>query len=167
MSHLWQQINDRWEPAPLTGPALALDAGGELRPAAPGDVSHLRFLAVEKDSWVLLASPAGVVRVNGDPVVAGIRVLRDRDEIVLGGARCFFSAERLARIEPFPGADGDVICPRCKRPIAPATPAIRCPGCGTWHHQEGERSCFTYAPKCALCEQASDLNAGFRWQPEF
>ena len=150
----------------MTGPALALVAD-ELRGAATDDASTLRFHATGNDAWVLLAAPSLGVRVNGRPVVAGIRVLRDHDEIVLGGSRCFFSTERLARIESFPGADAAVICPRCKRPIQPATPAVRCPGCGTWHHQSDDLTCWSYTPTCALCEHVSALDAGFRWQPEF
>ena len=164
MAHLWQLKNERWEPEVLTGPALALSGAGELR-VADAD-APLRLQATGKDSWVLLARPMSAVRVNGRPVVAGIRVLRDRDEIATGGARTFFSMERLARVEPFPGGEGATFCARCRQKIEQGDPAVRCPGCGTWHHQREDLGCWLYSATCQLCDQATALDAGFRWEPE-
>ena len=42
------------------------------------------------------------MRVNGLPLALGIRALNDRDEIVAGVHRMFFSTEELARVMPFP-----------------------------------------------------------------
>lgn len=167
MPHLWQLQNDQWEPAPLAGPALALPSSGELRPARDADAAPLRLQAAENDSWVLLARPMSVVRVNGSPVVAGMRVLRDRDEIVIGGSRSFFSTERLARVEPFPGSEGATFCPRCKQEIVKDSPAVQCPGCRSWYHQREDLGCWLYSPSCQLCDQSTPLDAGYRWEPEF
>jgi hypothetical protein len=167
MPHLWTTQNDRWQPAPLRGTALALDAGGALRPAAPGDAAPLRFRGTASDAWVLLAAPRAGVRVNGAPLLAGIRVLLDRDEIRFGGARCFFSSERLVQVEPFPGVAGGAFCARCRKAIEPDTAAVRCPGCGTWCHQREDLGCWDFSPQCPLCPQPTALDAGFRWQPEF
>lgn len=166
MPHLWLQNDNRWDPAPLGGSALALDDAASLRPLGAGEAAPLRFQPAGGDSWVLLATQRAGVRVNGHALVAGIRVLRDRDEIAFDGARCFFSTERLACVEPFPGADGPVFCARCKQAIEPGSPAVRCPGCGTWCHQREDLGCWTYGPKCPLCDQPSALDAGFRWEPE-
>ena len=167
MPHLWLHHNDRWQPAPLGGTALVPDGSGALRPAAAGEAAPLRFHAAGNDAWVLLAAPRVAVRVNGGALAAGIRVLRDRDEIVLGGSRCFFSTERLAQVEPFPGAAGPVFCARCRQAVAQESAAVRCPGCGTWCHQREDLGCWTYGPKCPLCEQITPLDAGYRWEPEF
>lgn len=118
-----------------------------------------------KEAWLLLAAP-GQALVNGQPVWLGLRVLRDRDEIQFtGGGSLFFSTESLARVMDFPGAPKQVFCPRCRDRIEPG-PAVKCPACGVWHHQLGDRPCWTYAETCALCPQPTALNAGFQWTPE-
>jgi len=117
--------------------------------------------------WVLLVSGDCPVTVNGAPVLTGIRVLADRDEIRIAGADpVFFSTETLPVVEPFPGGPRTVYCPRCKLPIQPGTPAVRCPGCGVFHHQLDERPCYTYAPACAACGAPAELSGGYRWVPE-
>ena len=158
MAHLWKLTNELWEPAALDGAAVALAEAGE---------AAVRLLATGDGGWVLLARPLNSVRVNGRPVVAGLRVLRDRDEIVAGGARAFFSTERLTRVEAFPGGEGAVFCARCRQQMETETPAVRCPGCGSWCHQRDDLGCWLYAPACPLCDQATPLDAGYRWQPEF
>jgi hypothetical protein len=54
--------NEHWEPAILTGPALALSGAGELRSATVDANAPLRLQATGKDSWVLLARPMSAVR---------------------------------------------------------------------------------------------------------
>ena len=120
--------------------------------------------SAEPDVWVVVGSPA--VHVNGAPLDAGIRVLRDRDELRVNAHRMFFSSEVLAEVVPFPGGDRAVFCPRCKLQIAPESAAVRCPRCGVWHHQSEELPCWTYAERCTLCDQSSRLDAGFGWTPE-
>jgi hypothetical protein len=166
MAHLWQLHNDRWEPAALSGPVMALTGAGELLPADAGADAPMRLQATGTDSWVLLARPLTAVRVNGSPVAAGIRALRDRDEIVAAGVRAFFSTERLVQVEAFPGGTSATFCARCRQKIEQDSPAVRCPGCGSWCHQDGDLGCWLYAATCPLCEQATALDAGFRWEPE-
>ncbi|MFQ5653988.1 MAG: hypothetical protein ACE5GW_04575, partial [Planctomycetota bacterium] len=102
------------------------------------------------------------------------RRLQDRDQIRLRGARAplVVSGEGPARVEPFPGGESDVECPRCKLPIDPGTPAVRCPHCGVWHHQdlrhddaEKDLPCWTYKPLCATCDRETAPEAGFSWTP--
>ncbi len=148
MAHLWLQppdAVDAWTHVPLDGP----------KPD--------RGLIPSGDAWVLLAGPD--TRMNGTPLVTGIRVLRDRDELVVGGDRMFFSTESLATIAPFDGPVA-VSCPRCRLEVVPGTPAVVCPGCRVVHHQSDELPCFTYDPRCAACDHATALDAGFRWTPE-
>lgn len=146
MAHLWIHDDDgAWTPVPLPASVPALD----LR-AAGGD-------------WVLLGD-AGT-RVNGTPLVAGLCVLRDRDELLAGGRRVYFSTEMPAGIAPFAGPAA-VTCPRCRLDIEPGTPAVVCPGCRVVHHQHDELPCFTHAARCAVCDHPSALDAGYGSSPE-
>jgi LSD1 subclass zinc finger protein len=109
------------------------------------------------------------MRVNGCEVLAGLRVLADRDEIRTDdGIQCFFSTETLAVIEAFPGADREVFCGRCRQPIKTGASAVRCPGCQIWYHQDDSESlpCWTYTDKCNFCPNPTALDSGFMWIPE-
>jgi hypothetical protein len=155
MAHLWMRdasTQDGWSPSALAGDARVLSAAALVR--------H----AVEPEGWVLIGPRA--VRVNGASLDAGIRVLRDRDEIVAGAGRIFFSSESLAAIVAFPAGAPPTFCARCKLAIAPGSPAVRCPQCVLWHHQSDELPCWTYAERCTMCDQPTALDAGFRWTPE-
>jgi len=166
MSYLWLQQQDQWQPLSLSSGVLALSSTGDLREVLPLDAAPLRLRSVGND-WVLLAAPRQRVRINGVPLGLGIRVLRDRDEIVFGHGRSFFSSERLACVEPFPDNQGAVFCARCRTKLDPGAPAVRCPGCACWCHQRDDLGCWLYAGTCPLCDQATALDAGFRWEPEF
>jgi hypothetical protein len=118
-------------------------------------------------AWTLVAARSVPVHVGGRPLSLGLRVLADRDEIrVEGAGTVFFSTEVLPRVEPFPIRDRQLFCGRCKDPLVPEKPAVRCPDCGVWHHQCERRGCWTYAEKCAMCDRATALDQGFRWTPE-
>lgn len=115
-------------------------------------------------AWVLIAAPA--VRVNGAGLVTGIQVLRDRDEIVVDARRLWFSTEARAAVAPYAGAEA-VACPRCRLDVEPGMPAVVCPGCAVVHHERAdELPCWTYAPRCAVCDQPTGLDADLRWTPE-
>ena len=117
--------------------------------------------------WALFGGAAPGVRINGRSLLAGIGVLRDRDEILIAGrARFYFSTEEFARVEPFPGGDGPVFCARCRQSIASGTPAVRCPACGHWCEQSDDKPCWTYAATCPMCEQPTAFETGLRWTPE-
>jgi hypothetical protein len=137
MSHLWKEddtVSSGWS-------ALSLD-GAE----AVVETSTLRRVAGAEDRhWVMFADEGA--RVNGNDVPTGIAVLDDRDELLLGGRRFFFSTETLAAVAPQPAADRPVFCPRCKLPIDAGT-------------------CWTYAEHCAMCDHPTPLDAGFRFTPE-
>jgi len=115
--------------------------------------------------WALCsASPA--VRINGAPLPTGLRLLGDRDEIRIGpGLRLYFSAERCAEVVPFEGGPHPAHCPRCHRIIEAGSLAVQCPGCLTWHHQSVAHPCWLYDTRCALCPQATALDAGLTWSP--
>lgn len=167
MAQLWIRESSEWAVLPLEGARLAL-ADLPSRPDAPcPDALLLRGIGDGRAEWHLMARPSSGISVNGLPLLAGVRTLTDRDEIhVPDLGSLFYSTERLAQIEPFPVAGHQVSCPRCRQAIASGTPAVRCPGCEVWHHGSEELPCWTYAPTCALCQQSTVPDAGFKWTPE-
>jgi hypothetical protein len=176
MAHFWI-TNDagEWEIQALAGVyCAAVSVGPGLRfgsPAGgPGD-GELRLLpptaAGVSPSWTLLGGRGASLRVNGQPLVLGVRALRDRDEISISGQLFFFSTEELAHIEAFPGLAQPACCPRCKQKVELGQPAVACPHCRAWHHQSEKFRCWTYEPTCALCQlQTTALDAGYSWTPE-
>jgi hypothetical protein len=174
MAHLWVKDGDEgWAVLPLSGEAVSLAMRPPQKvPAAAADGDEGAVLLVGHGAGaarrsVLVARVDGAVRVNGLPLVGGLRLLEDRDEIWARGASpVFFSAEELARVEPFPAHEAPKFCARCKLEVQAESPAVRCPACSVWHHQTEEYPCWTYARVCALCNQPTDLAAGYRWTPE-
>lgn len=174
MAHLWmQEETGEWVIVPLEGDPVALTGLPPRRLNLPraadeprGGAFLMPFEQEGTERWALV-DHGKPVRVNGHPPAAGLRILEDRDEIrTAGGATSFFSTETRARVEPFPGADRPVHCPRCKLEIEPGTAAVKCPNCSIWHHESTRYRCWTYAEHCALCDQETALDAGFRFTPE-
>jgi hypothetical protein len=172
MAHIWYRDSENvWTALSLDGRMVelsgcqprVLDAAPDSEEGALATVMLARGGA--GTTWVLLASDG--VRVNGLPPVAGMHVLRDRDEIAVGtNTEMFFSAETLAHIEGFPGAPQPAYCGRCRQAMTAGNPAVRCPQCGLWYHQTAELPCWTYAEACGFCPQKTALDAGFVWIPE-
>src|SRR5438094_4726304 len=100
MAHLWlREASDSWSPAAPAGNTPAIRPARLLRRPTP-----------QRDVWILVGPPS--VRVNGDPLDTGIRVLRDRDELRAATSRTFFSTQTLPAIDPFPGSAQPTFCPR-------------------------------------------------------
>ncbi len=173
MAHLWIEDAEGkgWAVSPLTRQRLRrirARAFARLTTAtAATDGLSPSALLVRGDSgsleqWLLLARKRANVQVNGWPLVLGVRLLCDRDELVVradgasAALRCFFSTERLAEVVAYPGGDGAVRCPRCKQPMERNQMAVRCPNasCGAWHHQEAALPCWTYSATCARMRPA-------------
>lgn len=143
------------------GEVFSLPHGVIVRKPGGVNTSHLGG-----GCWYLM-SPAGAnVRVNGEPLFLGTRVMMHRDEIRIDGERFFFSTEQLASIEPLPELDHAVHCARCKQPAHTGKLAVRCPGCGAWYHQNGEYDCWSYDSKCSLCGMTTEIGGGYQWTPE-
>jgi hypothetical protein len=176
----WQAIAIDRETCALaeTGPSpigLDVDCDGPGAASESAGVRLRRLQGAGGEAWALVASRASRVLVNGLPVRHGLAVLADRDEIralACGEASsaawltCFFSTERLATVEPFPSTGRRGSCPRCKQPLTPGEAAVRCPGCGLWHHATEDWPCWTHVEVCAVCDQPTALDTGFRWTPE-
>ncbi len=117
------------------------------------------------ETWVALSVAPGGLVVNGRPLSTGLKRLSHRDELRMGVARAWFSSECRARVEPY-GGEGELPCPRCKLPIEPGQPSVRCPNCRVVHHQLTERDCWTHVPQCAGCQTPTILGAELAWSPE-
>lgn len=173
MAQLWVRDLGEWAIVDLDGIARrAIDFGswasdGSASDPAGGGPRLVRIEDGVDPLWVLLTPPGTPVSLNGLRLLTGFRILRDRDEIRLGGGSpLYFSTETLAKVLPLPDGGRDTSCPRCKQVIEAGKPAVRCPGCGVWHHASEEYPCWTYAPTCALCPRPTGEDTGFQWTPE-
>ena len=174
MAHLWVDMDSAWALAELDGAAFVLTDEParpvrRRREAASGQRGALllRGDGGAERPWVLMTGADGPrTHVNGAPLELGVRVLRDRDCLRVGDVRMFFSTETAARLEAYPEGAPEVACARCRRAIRPGDAAVRCPGCGLWHHESEESPCWTYDVRCAGCEQPTALGSGWRWTPE-
>jgi hypothetical protein len=162
MAQLWIRGEaDRWISTPLSADGFDLSVGPSGDDEAAVTVAPAPASA---SGWALVAPPTAAT-LNGLPLWLGIAVLEDRDEVT-GETRAYFSTEVTAEVAPYALDRGT--CPRCKRPLVRGASAVRCPGCGVWHHQDDSDgfTCWTYGPTCACCAQPTALDAGFRWSPE-
>jgi hypothetical protein len=169
MSSVWREVPGGWEP--ITVP----DARGSQAGAVEvGGVYFLRFGAGNESGAALLLPPGVAARVNGRPVLGGLRVLEHRDEVIIGRSRLYYSAEATPVVVVFRRAEGSrsPTCPLCRGPIRDGDRAVQCPGCGRWFHQAdaGEdkpaKPCWTYAPTCRFCNHPTALGGGAGWRPE-
>ncbi len=176
MAHLWMFEAEAWRAMPLAADRFDLGASaagpaastsGSPSSAEPQSALLIRSGADGSPTWALITAPEAGVRVNGEAPLAGLSALADRDEIrTKDGRRLYYSTETLAQVEPFPGAERPVYCGRCRQLVETGAPSVSCPGCAVRYHQTAELPCWTYADKCTFCEQATALDAGYRWSPE-
>ena len=176
MAHLWFSDNaGSWVSRPLGGAGCFVrftPDGPEFNPPAedrrhPAAILIRPSLTAGSDEWSLLAAAAAGVRVNGTELVLGMRALRDKDDVSVGGQHLFFSTEQLASVAPFVGLAQPAFCPRCKQGLERGVPAVQCPRCRAWHHHTETLPCWTYDETCALCQQQpTALDAGYAWTPE-
>jgi len=176
MSHLWLRDAEQKRVAhsicatsyDLRALLLPEGSGSSAGPLESGLAARMvSFRVGNAERWVVVAGLDSQTRVNGIPLSAiGARVLADRDELSLAGVgSIFYSAEKLAEVVEFPGADRPVVCGRCRQPIKPGSPAVQCPSCGIWYDQSIEFPCWVYA-ECSFCGMSTALDAGFSWVPE-
>jgi hypothetical protein len=161
MPHLWIESDDGdWHLVPLAADAHRLATGAAVEStAAAGDEALVHAFA---GLWVLTGPES--VRINGDALYGGVRVLRHADELRAGLRRVFYAEDEAPRVAPFPGADPPPRCPRCTRPIEAGAPAVQC-RCGLWMHQSDEWPCFSHAP-CPQCAEPTAIDDAVVWSPE-
>ena len=169
MAYLWhQKRSNEWSAEALVGERHRLWADRSPEPGPAPAVRLVRRVDAEgAERWLLMSPLHAGVRVNGQ-WVPGLRVLEHQDEIWAPGVgRLYFSTEEPAKVEPFAGPT-DSCCARCKSHIEEGTPAVRCPHCGVFHHQDQDqdRPCWTYAERCSLCDQPTRLDGDLQWTPE-
>jgi hypothetical protein len=170
MAHFWvKDDSGEWAVFSPSKRFLSLPAGllcGSGPVERRSSEANLVRAGGDNAPWILVTNSRSVL-LNGVPLVTGMRVLLDRDEI-RAGAACpiFFSSEELATVVEFPGSEKPVFCPRCKLEIASGSKAVKCPQCAVWHHQGDDLACWTYAQHCALCDQSTELNGRYRWSPD-
>jgi hypothetical protein len=176
MAHLWTHDDSGWIAHTLSrklydlfafsAASVASSASGSGE--AGGAAANLvRAHCAGSVAWALMSAPGSGIRIGGEALPAGLRVLRDRDEIrTPDGGRLFFSTEALVAVRPFESPGRDVFCGRCRQRITAGAPAVRCPGCGVWYDQHDELPCWTYAETCAFCGRSTALDLGFAWVPE-
>ena len=161
MPQLWSRGHDGWLPTSID------DASTPPFKVAPTTSALIiRSNGGNGAHWLLMAAPN--VLLNGTPLTTGVRMLRDRDEIVVDGAPPqYFSTEQLATIEPFSGATRPFVCARCQQPITVNQLVVRCPRphCSAVHHQMPERLCWSRTEACAECEGPTQLSSDYGWTP--
>jgi hypothetical protein len=160
MSSLWIERPARqWQSRALvTG---RLQAGDEL--GLPG----IGLLALRQGAALFVRD--GVrVRVNGEPIVGGLRLLEHRDELLTEAGRCVFSGQSAPVVTAFALAGGERVptCPVCRGPVRDGMTAVLCPGCGRWAHQSDTRPCWLYAPACRFCNHPTSFAGEAAWRPD-
>jgi hypothetical protein len=162
---LWRQgPGDDWQPRPIREANLV-----EARALGIPGVRFLRFQNGAAGGGMALLVQSGVqVRVNGEPVPAGLRILDHQDEVVSGRARLFYSAEATPLVTAFrlPEGGRSPTCPLCRRAIKDGELAVQCPGCGRFFHELAHKHCWTYFPACSLCRHPTALSGEPIWRPE-
>lgn len=172
MSTVWHLTHPgRWE-------AWAVRAGRLLTAPALGE-EGLGVLGLPRGAGAaLLVRPGAFARVNGEPVVGGLRLLGHRDEVLTAaGGHLVFSAESAPSVVTFRQPEGQrpPTCPVCRGVVRDGASAVECPGCGRWHHQPAEGgsgnealACWAFAPNCRFCNHPTALQgepAG-GWRPD-
>ena len=177
--HLWKQepSDGRWVrvPIPEEGLAMCRSPDGAVSLGArdsPRPIALLvPFVENEMEHAALVRSPlAQSLWLNGHQPVGDLRVLRDRDEIVLNGEVLYFGTASDVEVVPFPDIDAQALCARCTGVLHSRDRAVACPSCRAWHHEgklarasEESRSCWSYDDRCACCGRSRESLA---WRPE-
>ena len=161
MSCLWiETAPGQWTPKIL--PAGKPTNGEDL--GVPG----VALLVLPRQGAVLLARPGVWVRVNGDPVLGGMRLLQHKDEVLADDVRLVFSQQGIPAVVAFSLNNGGRLptCPVCRGLVQESALSVQCPGCARWFHQEGAKTCWTYAPTCRFCNHPTAFDDSAAWRPD-
>jgi hypothetical protein len=170
MSCVWLEVSRQgWRAVPLLAGRVL--RGEEL--GLPGIALYGLPQGAERGA-LLMARPGVWVRVNGLPLLGGVRVLDHKDEILAADGRLYFSLEMTPTLTTFhvPEDGRSPTCPICRGPIKDGMAAVQCPGCGRWFHQaeaadgRAAKPCWTYAPTCRFCAHPTAFDTGAAWRPD-
>jgi hypothetical protein len=169
----WRQFasagSARWQAHELTGDLYALSARAGLRDY-PGegerdDAAALLVRSAE-DGKAFAVLTRCAASLNGAPLLTGMALLRDRDELSFpGGARFYYVERSTAAVERYAGGACAARCVRCSRPFAVGDDVVRCPSCGSMMHCVVDLDCYRYGV-CPTCEAPPALDDQDAWSPE-
>jgi hypothetical protein len=175
MAMIWRESNDGYVGEPLR---MDGDAGVAIVAARVGGTSRGFRIAQFRDGTTtrhaLVAGSDVPIRVNGQAIAGGFRVMHHKDELVMGAERMFFSAESTPVVEAYRHDESRrrPRCAVCRAEVLDGQSVVRCPGCSRVYHQIAasddapEKPCWTYAPKCRFCEHPTSLSGEPSWRPE-
>jgi hypothetical protein len=170
MSCIWQETAHKgWQAVPILKGKLLRGEAVSL----PG-IALFGLVQGGERGALLLSRPGVWVRVNGLPVLGGLRVLEHKDEVLIAGGRLYFSLETTPTATTYRIPEGvrAAVCPICRGPIKDGATAVQCPGCARWFHQaeaaDGRpaKPCWTYAPNCRFCNHPTAFDAQAAWRPD-
>jgi hypothetical protein len=126
-----------------------------------------------ESQMALLAPLNDRVWVNGEPLLGSLRILRHRDEILVGRQLFCFSGQSHPTVFEFVLAPGsrNPRCAVCRMAVEEGQAAVACPQCARVYHQldaVGEqlaKQCWTYRKAC-LCGHPTGLTEDAVWHPE-
>ncbi len=159
MKQIWRRLGPAgsFDPVELPSVGLSLlrrsDGLDLVEGAEAGALARVMPLARRA---VLLGGKGARILVNGE-VVLGVRVLEERDELLVDGEPLFFGAMRATSPRPFRAGDGAQRCGRCKRLLHPEDAVIQCGNCFAFHHEgkpaqeADELLCWSHADTCGVC----------------
>jgi hypothetical protein len=99
----------------------------------------------------------------------GLTVLGERDEILAYEETLYFTARRPAVLSRFGEGEPPVPCGRCGGRLGAGDLVVRCPSCGSQHHEgvpargDAPLRCWSFDAECGACRQPLDQ---MLWSPE-
>src|SRR5262249_25788532 len=131
-------------------------------------VPGVALLVLPRQGAVLLARPGVWVRVNGDPVLGGMRLLEHKDEVLADAVRLVFSQQGVPTVVAFSLRGGGRLPrgPVCRGLVREPAVSVQCPGCPRWFPREGAKPGWPYAPACRFCTHPAAFDDAAAWRPD-
>jgi len=161
MSTLWHLSELVWVRTPLddSQPFCGSQVGANGLRLVP-------FLQDGVHGMALLLERGATAVVNGD-AIHDLALLGDRDEILVGARRFYFSNESLSTVTAFQLEAGKrrPNCGVCRGPIQDGDLVVLCPRCGRTFHQSEGREHWTYRAACPFDGHPTSLTGESSWSP--
>ena len=163
MSTLWRLSDRNWVRFPL-----ADDQPIDGTHVGLNGVRLVPFRHNGDCGTALLLEHGATAVVNGE-AVHDMVLLSDRDEIVVGLQRIYFSNESLPTVSVFQLEDGSKRRPNCgvcRGAVQDGDLVVLCPRCGRPFHQSEGREHWTYRAECPFDGHPTSLTGESAWKPE-